>query len=359
MSQPWLFLAALALSVPTSGRHQTEPPKLTGSLLVANQKDDSAYLIRLRDGHVARRFQTGHGPHEAATSPSGKLGVISNYLDPVPSLLVIDIAAGKPLRTIPLGEYSRPHGVLFVDEDHVINTSETTKKLVLTNVKTGKVERALDTGQPGSHMFVLGKGGKFAYSANIGSSSVSKINVATGKVVAEAPVGKGSEGIGISPDGKTVWTGNRGEGTVTAVDTETMKATGTASAPGLPYRVAFSPNGKWALIANPGLGTLDVFDAAKREKINGIDASKGKVTFDALGGPPAIGGLAVHPGGRYVFCTVINAAAVAVVDLEKGEVVAKYEAATSPDGIAYSRVEPPKDDSGSLQMSMASPGTSG
>lgn len=314
-------------------------PRLRGTLLVANQRADTAYLIRLSDGKVVGKLPTGHGPHEAATSPSGKIGVISNYEDPVPSLLVIDIATGKALRTVPLGEYTHPHGVAFLDEDRLLCTSETTKHLVLVNVKEGKVERALDTDRPGSHMFALAKDHKFAYSANIPAGSVSKIDVATGKVVAEASVGKGDEGIGISPDGKWVWTANRGEQTLSVVDTATMQSVKTLPAPGLPYRVAFTPNGKYALVANPVAGSLDVFDAATLEIAKKIDAAKGAVAFDAEGGPPAIGGLAVHPNGRYVFCTVINAAAVALVDLEKGEVVAKYEAATSPDGIAYSPIQ--------------------
>jgi DNA-binding beta-propeller fold protein YncE len=118
-----------------------------------------------------------------------------------------------------------------------------------------------------------------------------------------------------------------------------METVKTLPDAGLPYRVEFTPNGKYALVANPVAGTLDVFDAAKQELVKRIDATKGSVSFAAEGGAPAIGGITPHPDSRYVSCTEINAAAVALIDLDKGEVVGKYEASISPDGIAYSKIE--------------------
>lgn len=314
-------------------------PAIKGTLVVVNQRSDSAYLIRLRDGKVVHRIPTGHGPHEAAVSPNGKTAIVTNYEDAKPSLLVIDVPSGQVVKTIALGEYTHPHGIAFLNDRQAICTSETTKRLALVDVAEGTVIRPLATDRPGSHLFVLTKDGKFAFSANVPASSVSKVDVATGKFLGEAKVGRGSEGIGISPDGTQVWVANRVDATISVVDTATMTVKETIPDPGLPYRVAFTPNGRYALVANPVAGSLDVFDSAKRTLAKKIDAAKSKVEFAAQGGPPAIGGIAVHPGGKFVFCTAINAEAVALIDLDKGEVVAKYEAGVSPDGVAFSPVE--------------------
>jgi len=320
-----------------------EFPRIGGTLVIANQQSHSAYLISLKDGKVVRKIETGPGPHEAAVSPDGKTAVVTIYGNQQSvgaSLLVIDIASGKAVKTVSTGTYTRPHGAAFVDNDRVIVTSETTKNLVLVNLKDEKVERAMSTDAPGSHMLALAKDGKYVYSANIPVGTVTKFEVATGKKVGEAQVGKGSEGIGISPDGKTIYTANRGDQTLSAVDTETMKSTRTVPAPGLPYRAAFSADGKRALIPNPVAGALMVVPIDKPEDAKNIEMAKGKVTFPVAQGPsPAPGGISVHPGGKYVFLTIINAASVAVVDLDKGEVVARVETGISPDGIAYSPVE--------------------
>ena len=50
-------------------------------------------------------------------------------------------------------------------------------------------------------------------------------------------------------------------------------------------------------------------------------------------------GVTVHPNGKYAYCAVHWSFAVAVVDLEKMEVVGKIEAGKSPDGVAVSRID--------------------
>ena len=89
-----------------------------GHLLVANQEDASASLIDLRTDSM-KLIPVGIGPHEAAISPSGRVGVVTIYGQRPPGnqLAIIDIAAGSVTRTIDLGEYTRPHGVVFIPGD--------------------------------------------------------------------------------------------------------------------------------------------------------------------------------------------------------------------------------------------------
>lgn len=331
-----LLIAVLTAPMP-------ELPKLGGTLVVCNQQAKSAFLIRLKDGAVVHRVETGVGPHEAAVSADGKTALITNYGDGQTvgnSILLIDVATGKPLKTISVAPYTRPHGAAFLGNDRAILTSETTKNLVLVDLKEGKVLKAMSTDAPGSHMLALTKDGKTVYSANIPVGTVTKFEVESGKKVGEATVGRGSEGIAVSADGKWVLTANRGDGTVSLVDTATMKAVKSAPAAGVPYRAAFSPDGKRVYVPNPQAGLLHVFDVANLDAAKTIELGKGKAQFKLDGSPHPMGaGIFVHPSGKHAFVTVLNAACVAIVDLEKGEAVATVPADVSPDGVAWTPVE--------------------
>jgi YVTN family beta-propeller protein len=320
-----------------------QAPKLSGTLVVCNQRAKSAFLIRLKDGKVVHKIETGVGPHEAAVSADGKTALVTNYgTGPVMgnSILLIDVATGKPLKTISLGEYTRPHGAAFVGNDRAVLTSESTKNLVLVDLKEGKVIRAMPTNAEGSHMLALVPDGKTVFSANMRSGSVTKFDVASGEKKGEAKVGPGSEGIAVSPDGKWVLTANQGSQTVSLVDTATMKEMKTAPAPGVPYRAAFSPDGKKVYVPNPARGVLHVYDVATFGAPKDIELAKGTPIKLQGGEPHPMGaGIFVHPEGKYAFVTILNAASVAIVDLEKGETAGVLPADVSPDGVAWTPIE--------------------
>jgi DNA-binding beta-propeller fold protein YncE len=336
---PLLALAACLQAEPPA----KSLPKLGGTLVVCNQKAKSAFLIRLSDGTVARRIETGVGPHEAAVSPDGKTALVTNYGDQGTvgdSLLLIDVAEGKPIKTISLGPYTRPHGAAFLGNGRAIVTSETTKNLVVVDLRAGKVERAMSTDAPGSHMLALTPDGKTVYCANVPVGTVTKFEVATGKKLGVAEVGKGSEGIAVSPDGKWVLTANRGDGTVSLVDSREMKTVKTAKASGVPYRAAFSPDSRRVFVPNPDQGVLHVFNLANFGAPTTIELAKSSPEIKLLGGPHPMGaGIFVHPNGKHAFVTVLNGNCVALIDLEKGQAVGSVPADASPDGVAWSPVE--------------------
>lgn len=317
-------------------------PSAKGMLIVCNQQDHNVTIANLVDGKVLHTIKTGYGPHEAAVSPSGKLVAISNYgtaanaEGPGNSLTIIELPSAKVVKTVSTGEYTRPHGLVWRTENEVFATSETKQALILVDIKADKVTKVYETKARGSHM--LAWHANRLYSADIGDARVTQFDVAKGEKIGEAKVGAGSEGIGISPDGKWVWTGNRGEHSVSVVETATMKTIATIPTEGLPYRVCFTPDGKRVLVPCPMAGELAVFDAASRKLIKRISMNGGAEKFENGTAKPGPVGVTVHPDGKYAYCAVQMAYAVAIIDLEKLEVVGRIPVGKSPDGVAVSTI---------------------
>ena len=298
----------------------------TGNVLVANQQAGSASLIDLRTDSM-QLIAVGAGPHEAAISPSGAIGVVTVYGAQTPGnqLAVIDMRSGAVIRTISLGEYTRPHGAVFVpgDETRVVVTSEATQNIVIVNVQEGRVEHAISTGAAGSHMVGLTADGRRAYTANIFAGSVSEIDLASRALVRVIPTGPRSEGIAVAPDGSTIWVGSNTNGTVTVIDGPSGAIVGTLSGFSLPYRIAISNDGKTAIICDPQGDRIHVADVALRKVI---------WTLGPLGSPR---GVTIAPDGRTAFVTLAEDPSMGVVDLVERKLTRKVTVGASPDGVGY------------------------
>lgn len=314
-------------------------PSAPGTLATCNQQDDNVYLARLSDGKIIKKIAVNPGPHEASASPSGNRFAITNYgrQQPGNSITIISLPSGTIEKVIDLGQYTRPHGIDWIDENRVVLTSESTQNLVVVNVKDSKVVRAMSTNANGSHMLALDAKGNRVYSADIQPGTVTQFELSTGKKLGVAKVCANSEGIAITPDGRWIWAGSLSEGTISVVDTKDLSVK-NYSAPTNPYRVHVSSNGKYALVPAPQSGGLGVYNPANPSKYDHIPMSNDTIKFEGRVPNPGPVGVTTHPNGKYVYCAVHWSYGVAVVDLDAKKVVGKIEAGTSPDGVAVSTV---------------------
>src|SRR4051812_5393297 len=133
-----VIAAAATLAVAGTTSATRAQSARSGHVLVANQQSANASLIDLATDSM-RFIDVGEGPHEAVIAPSGRIGVVTVYGTQTPGneLAVIDIRAGTLKRKISLGEYTRPHGAMFLpgDESRVVVTSEATQNIVLVNIE--------------------------------------------------------------------------------------------------------------------------------------------------------------------------------------------------------------------------------
>jgi YVTN family beta-propeller protein len=321
--------------------------KDSGTLLVLNKSDNTVSLIDLASKQTIATISTGVAPHEVAVSPNGKIAVVANYGNqqtPGSSLTVIDLPAKKSLKTIDLGQYRRPHGVTWLKGDEIAVTSEANKSLLVVDVMKGAVVAAMVTDQNVSHMVVVAQKAERAFVANIGSGSVTAIDLKERHKISDIQTGAGSEGIDISPDQKEVWVTNRGANTVSVIDVNSLKVIATIEVKDFPIRVKFAPGGKTALISNARSGDVAIFDTATRKELKRIPmqvkaaegSAAGQRLFNQFGEGPVPVGILVAPKLSNAFVANTNADIVTVIDLRTWEIVDRLTAGKEPDGLGYS-----------------------
>jgi YVTN family beta-propeller protein len=318
-----LAAAAVVVCAPTAAS-QSGP---AGTLIVTNKTPATATIVDVASGRLLATLSTGMGPHEVVVSPDGRLAVVTDYgaQQPGRTLTVIDVPGLRVARTIDLGEYTRPHGVVFLPGDSLVAvTSETSRNVVIVNVAAGAVRRAIPTMNPGSHMVGVTSNGFMAYTGNIGSHTVSEIDLRTGKVLRQVAVPNQPEAINVTPDGAEVWVGSNATGRVSVVDTRSGTVTTAAEGFGWPYRVLFTPDAKTVLLPDYRNEELRFVDRASRREI-------GRMAF-AGAGPQ---GIAMSPDARFVFQSLSTRGRVAIVDPTTRQVVREIPVGDTPDGVAY------------------------
>jgi YVTN family beta-propeller protein len=317
------------------------------ALVVLNKAEASASIISLADGRTIATMPVGDGPHEVAVSPDDKWAVAANYGGRTAgsTLTVLDLHNRRPIRTIDLGAYSRPHGIAFMpDGKHLVVTSEQARAIVIVDVPNGKVERAIDTGQPG-HLMTLAKDGKHAWTANIATGSVSLVDLDKGTVVKTVVTGRGPEGHDVSPNGRELWAADRTLNRITVLDATTLDSLASIPTGEFPNRLHFTPDGRLVLVSNIRSGTVDVIDAATRRTVDHItfafDSSKANPTvLGTMGATPQPEGILIAPDGKRAWIALSAMNRLAEVDIASRRVLRYIATGQEPDGMGFVAVLP-------------------
>ncbi|HXZ80458.1 MAG TPA: YncE family protein [Terriglobales bacterium] len=299
-------------------------------LLVLNKSENSLVMVDPATRKIVNKVPTGEGPHEVTVSSDGKTAFVANYgaREPGSTISVVDIAGGKELRRVDLGALRRPHGMAFGD-GKVYFTAEVNKLIGRYDPAGDRVDWLLGTGQNLTHMVVLSADLTRIFTANIGSDSVTVIEKATtppGWNEAVIPVGKGPEGIDLSPDGKELWTAHSRDGGVSIIDIGGRRVSQTLDLhTKRSNRLKFTPDGKLVLISDMEGDELLVLDAAARKEVKRLKP----------GHQPE--GILITPDGERAYIAVAGDNAVAVVDLKTLEVIDHIPTGSGPDGMAWAQ----------------------
>ncbi len=365
-----IFLSSIVLSFQivysTNAYLQSE-----NTLIVADRSESSVKIFSINTYKEIGNIKTDEGPNEIAVSNDGKKAVVSNYgiMDYGSTLTVIDLENYLYSKTIDLGEYSRPHGIVFLpDENLLAVTLEGRRSLALVDIDSGGIIRELKTGQDIPHLIVLDEKHQRLFISNIGSGTVSVVELNSFTLLKNIFVGKGAEGIDISPDGKEIWVTSRNENSISIINSKTLKVEKKLKSEGYPVRLKFTPDGKHVLVSNIRSGYASVFDTKKKRMIDFIvvdesdvfvekkyDISKdtgGKVDIkvssekmvdirlDLLkkGGVALPFSIDIQPDGKNAYISYRNKNFVSIVDLSgrnKWKITGIIQTRGNPDGIAY------------------------
>jgi len=319
----WLALAGVYVS---QSAGQTPRP----GLVVLDKEESELAIVDPRTLQVVARVKTGPIPHEVAVSEDGAIAVATNYgaHQDGTTLSVIDLNAQKEIHRVELKDLLGPHGVQFFGGKAWF-TAEGSKKIARYDPVTNRVDWWQEIGQNRTHMLVIASDGKTIYTSNVNSDSVTVVEANadgsqwTNTAIA---VGRGPEGIDLSPDGKEVWAANSGDGTVSVIDTAAKKVVATLNVETKhSNRAKFTPDGRLVLISDLGSGELLVMDAAGRKEMKRLKLGR------------STEGILIVPDGSRAFVAVSGDNKVAVVDLKTLALIGTIETGKDPDGMGWRR----------------------
>ena len=329
-----VFTALLCAAAAFGTVNPNSPTGTRGLILI----DKRGAHIRFFDPQTYKELSsiaTDTNPHEIGVSPDHRTayapiygdGVYGNNPHPGHTILVLDLASRQVKATIDVSPYIAPHGVQVDSAGKVYVTCDLSRKLLVIDPQTLKVEAAIDTEGTGHWLAVLPDGSK-AYIANKNDKAfISVIDLRARKMMGRVAVPDGTQGITASPDGKRVLAVEFGKATLAVIDTATDTVVDTVELQGNTkpaYRVQYSADGTKVLTDNEAEVMVNVLDAAN---LHGPQHTL-KVGKDPMG-------FGFAPDGRTALVGNHGEGTVSVMDIGTGRVLSSFSAGTGIESLAY------------------------
>ncbi len=317
---PFLVLATLAA------------PAASQTLVVGNKAEHTLSFIDLSSGKEVARRATGRAPHEIVVSADGRTAIAVSYREKDyagSTLHLFDVTRAKGAGTIELAGHRGLHGLKWIDARHVIATSEVTKNVAIVDTVTKKLVASIPTEQEGSHMVAVAPGGKRAFVSNIGSGTLTVIDLVKRAKLADLAVGGGAEAVAVSPDGRQVWVGSNEESKIVIFDAASLARIGDVATAGVPIRVEFAPNGKAVAVSDYRGAKVTILDAASRKTVATVD-----LAGSGLQAPVT---MLFSPDGKHLWVAATGSEAVAEIDTKDWTLGRRFAVGKGADGLGYSR----------------------
>ena len=166
-------------------------------------------------------------PHPTAASPLCRSMAMRNAGTPGTDgreVVKIDLGSNQVVGRYTFDHGVRPHAVAFNRHDKLLYvTTELDHTVSIIDPKTMSLVGDIPTGQSLSHMLVISHDGRFGYTANIQSGSVSVLDLETRKLLDIVPVSARIQRIALSADDGTIFTADQTTPRVAVIDTATRK----------------------------------------------------------------------------------------------------------------------------------------
>ena len=337
MKRPMFLLLPLLLGgiLVLSLKHPLANNTNRGILLVANKGDETLGIVDPNAGkQVATVAEGGTTGHEVVASPDGKLAYVPIYGNSGvgkpgtdgSNMIVVDIASRKVVGNLDFGHGVRPHCPMFGPKDGLLYvTTELDNAVTAIDPHRLKVVAKIPTGHPESHMLAISHDGHYGYTANVGSGTVSVLDLEARKQIDSIAVAPSVQRISLSVDDRFAFTSDQSRPQLAMIDTRTRKVLHWVPLPVTGYGTAATPDGKWLVIALPG---------AKQVAVLNLQTLKVEHTVDV---PPAPQEVLVRPDGRVAYVSCDASHQVAEIQTSNWTVSRLIDTGTGADGLAWVR----------------------
>jgi DNA-binding beta-propeller fold protein YncE len=327
---PMIFACAALL--PSSGATPASSVS-QGVLLVANKADRNLGVIDPKSGtQVATVAENGNTGHEVIASPDGHTAYVPIYGDSGvgkpgtdgSNLVVIDIASRKIIGNIDFGHGVRPHCPLFGPKDGLLYvTTEIDNSITVIDPHSLKIVGSIPTSRPESHMLALSRDGRFGYTTNVGSGTISVLDMQARKTIEVIPVAPVVQRISLSVDDRMAFTSDQSKPQLAVIDTSTRKVKSWIPMPATGYGTAATPDGLWLVIAMP---------AARQVAVLNLKSMKIDHTIDVPAAPQEV---LIRPDGAVAYVSCDASHKIAQIRTSDWTVEKLIDAGAGADGLAW------------------------
>jgi PQQ-dependent catabolism-associated beta-propeller protein len=224
------------------------------------------------------------------------------------TVTVIDVRTGEVEATVAVG--NRPRGLGFspdrsllyvaLGEDDAIGVVDVHSLELVKKVPSGSDPEA----------FAVHSGGHL-YLSNEDANLATVLDPASGRILAEIPVGIEPEGVGVSPDGKRVMVTSESTSMVHVIAVPEHRVVANVLVGARPREVTFTADGRWAFVTSELGGEVARLDVATNQVTQ-------TVKLDIPKAKPK--GIVLSRDEKRLFVSLGRAATVAVLDAESLEV---------------------------------------
>ena len=304
-----------------------------GFLLVANKGDHALGIIDPESGkQLATVAEGGVTGHEVIASPDGKLAYVPIYGNSGvgkpgtdgSNLVAVDLATHKVVSNLDFGRGVRPHCPMLGPKDGLLYvTTELDNAITVIDPKSMKIIGSIPTGKPESHMLAITHDGRYGFTANVGSGTVSVLDMTARKTLDVISISSSVQRISISMDDRLVFTSDQTKPQLAAIDTKTRKVSSWIPLPATGYGSAPTPDGKWLVIAVP---------PANKVAVVNLETMKVEHTIDVPAAPQET---LVRPDGAVAYVSCDASHKVAEIQTSNWTVSRLIDAGAGADGLAW------------------------
>ena len=326
----------LAISTLLPGSAVAAEDLSRGVLLVANKGDHTLGIIDPVAGRqIATVDEDGVTGHEVAASPDGRRAFVPIYGNSGVGgkgtdgslMRVIDLPSQRIIGTVDFGKGVRPHCAVFGPQNgRLYVTTELDQSVSVIDPATLKVVATIPTGRPLSHMLALAHDGRHGYTCNVGSGSVSVLDLEAHKLVTVIPVAPRAQRIALTVDDRWAITADQTKPQLAFINTASNVVARWVSLPAKAYGTAATPDGRWLLVTLPSLKQVGALD---------LQTMKLEHTFDVPATPQEI---VIRPDGGAAFVSCDASHQVAMLDLKAWKVEKLIAAGPGADGLAWAAI---------------------